>query len=75
MYNGVEKRILEKMSTKLVMKKTEIMAIISKDVSSPRQVLKSVMKALSQRGLVVPVYAYESTFAITQKGIKEASRL
>lgn len=75
MYNGIEKKILEKMSKKLVMKKTEIMTIINKDVSSPNQVLKSVMKMLSQRGLVVPVYAYESTFAITQKGIKEASRL
>jgi len=74
MYDGIEKKILKEMSRRLVVKKIELLEFAKKQKIS-RNTINAVSKMLVQKGLLTTVYASESTFAITQKGIREANRL
>lgn len=70
-YDGLERKILERMKTLLVARKSELMDLVKEESSNPRNVVEVIVKALIQKELIIPIYASESTFAITQKGIKE----
>lgn len=73
-YDGVSKKILGMFREKLVVRKSELVALIAEDVGknpgNPRTVVEAVTKGLIQKGLITPLYASESTFAITQRGMK-----
>lgn len=73
-YDGISKKVLEVFREKLVVRKIELIELIREDVgknpSNPRAVVESVTKMLVQKGLITPLYASESTFAITQRGMK-----
>ena len=75
MYDEVARKILERMGEKLVARKSELIEYVKNNVKinprDPSSVVTSVLKALVQKGLITPVYASETTFAITQKGMKE----
>jgi predicted transcriptional regulator len=74
-YNEVAQKILKRMGEKLVMRKSELIEYIKNNVKinpkDPSDVVSSALKMLVQKGLITPVYASESTFAITQRGIRE----
>ena len=74
MYENVEKKILKIMSEKLVVRKTELIDLVRGDIKgnphSPKNVVDNITKTLVQRRLIVPLYASETTFAITQKGMR-----
>lgn len=70
-HDGVEKKILEKMGEMLVARKTELIQFVQDDVKNPKDVVGVVLNSLIQKKLITPVYASESTFAITQKGMKQ----
>ena len=74
MYDGIEKKMLEEMSRRLVAKKIELWEFAKKQKIS-KSAMDSVTKILVQKGMLTKIYASESTFAITQKGIREANRL
>ena len=69
-YDGVERKILVKMNEMLVVRRSELIKVVENDVKNPRDVVKVVLNSLAQRKLIIPIYASESTFAITQKGMK-----
>ena len=73
-YEQVAQRILEIMGERLVVRKSELIDFIKDDVKNPGnpwKVVDTITKMLVQRGLITPLYTSESTFAITQKGIRE----
>ena len=70
-FDGIEKKILEKLSKNLVMRKEEILEFLGEEVSNPKEIFKMVMSDLIQRGLVKYVYAGATCYAITQKGMRE----
>jgi len=74
MYDGLEKKILKEMSERLVARKVELWELAKKQKIS-KNAISTVTKMMVQKGLLTTVYASESTFAITQKGMREASRL
>ncbi|PIV68721.1 MAG: hypothetical protein COY38_04045 [Candidatus Aenigmarchaeota archaeon CG_4_10_14_0_8_um_filter_37_24] len=73
MENGIERKILEEMCERLVASKSEILGFLVKEDEIPTPVIDSVTKTLVQRGLLTKIYSSAPTFAITQKGMKEAS--
>ena len=56
-----------------MVRKSELVNHIKNDVNpdDPRKVVDSVIQRLVQQKLITPLYASESTFAITQTGMKE----
>ena len=74
MYDGIEKKILKEMSERLVARKIELWEFAKKQKIS-ESAINTVTRMMVQKGLLTTVYASESTFAITQKGMREASRL
>lgn len=56
-----------------MVRKSELVNHIKNDVNpdDPRKVVDSVIQKLVQQKLITPLYASESTFAITQQGMKE----
>jgi predicted transcriptional regulator len=70
------RKILERMTEVLVARKSELVELIKNDVNpeNPKTVVDMITKMLAQRGLITPLYACETTFAITQKGMKEINR-
>ena len=69
--NGVEKKLLEELSDSLVLRKSEIMKILS-DSKMKVGDINVITKNLIQKGYIAEVYASEKTYAITQKGMKNA---
>jgi len=73
-YDFISKKILEIFREKLVVRKGELIELIKDDVGAnpgnPRTVVEAVTKTLLQKGLIIPLYASETTFAITQRGMK-----
>ena len=75
MYEKIQKKIIKIMGEKLVARKSELIECVKGDIKgnphSPKSVVDSITKSLVQRGLIVPLYASETTFAITQRGMRE----
>jgi hypothetical protein len=75
MFEEIEKKIMKMMSEKLVARKSELIEHVKRGIKgnphSPKSVVDSVTKELVQKGYIIPLYASETTFAITQKGIRE----
>lgn len=63
------------MREKLVARKSELLEFVKGDIKgnphSPRSVVDSITQELIQKGLIIPLYATETTFAITQKGMRK----
>ena len=74
MEDGIERKILEEMAERLVAKKSEISNFLSEKGNFSKEAITAVTKSLLERGLLTPVYSSETTYAITQKGIKEVIR-
>ncbi|MEM5793158.1 MAG: hypothetical protein QXY45_02255 [Candidatus Aenigmatarchaeota archaeon] len=72
MEDGIEKKILQEMSNRLVANKSELIEIFKGKNIQP-SIIESTIKSLVQRGLLVPVYSSSPTFAITQKGLKQSN--
>ncbi len=70
------RKILQRMSEVLVARKSELVELIKNDVNpeNPRTVVDMITKMLVQRGLIMPLYACETTFAITKNGMKETNK-
>ena len=70
------RKILERMGEVLVARKSELVELIKNDVNpeNPKTVVDMITRMLAQKGLVTPLYACETTFAITKKGMKEISK-
>jgi len=69
----ITQKVLDKFKEKLVVRKGELVDLIIDDVKNPGnpwKVIDAITKMLLQKKLITPVYASESTFAITQKGMK-----
>ena len=73
MNNGIEKKILEKMATTLVASKSELISSLSKDANISKDIVVSAAKSLISKGFLTPVYSSETTYAITQKGMRESN--
>ena len=72
-YDTITQKVLKKFKEKLVVRKSELVDLIRDDLKNPgnpRKVIDMITKMLVQKKLITPVYASESTFAITQRGMK-----
>lgn len=72
MENGVERKILEEMAMRLVAKRSEIMGMFKGRDDVTRETIKVITKSLAQKGLLTMIHTSETSFAITQKGIRKA---
>ncbi|HDM05876.1 MAG TPA: hypothetical protein ENG34_01185 [Candidatus Aenigmarchaeota archaeon] len=72
-HEKIARKIIERMREVLVAKKSELVELVKNDInpSDPARVVDAVTKKLVERGLITPVYGFETTFAITRKGMKE----
>ena len=74
MYEKIQRKIMKIMNEKLVARESELIEYVKGDIEgnphSPKSVVDSITKTLVQRGFIVPLYASETTFAITQKGMR-----
>ncbi len=70
------KKILQRMGEILVARKSELVELIKNDVNpeSPKAAVDMITRMLIQRGLLTPLYACETTFAITKRGMKEIEK-
>ena len=75
MENGIEKKILQELCVRLVANKEEIMKFLSKDFEVPETVVNTITRSLVQKGMLTKIYSSTTSFAITQKGMKEANLL
>jgi len=69
MNDGIEKKILERMGEALVCRKSELVNHL-KQKSISEKSIDTVTKLMAQKGYLRIIYASETTFAITQKGMK-----
>ena len=71
-YDAITKKIIERMKEVLVARKTELIDFVKGDINpeDPKTVVGNILNELTQKGLITPLYASESTFAITQKGMR-----
>ena len=60
----------------LVARKSELVELIKGDLNpeNPKTVVDMITKMLIQKGLITPLYACESSFAITKRGMKEINK-
>jgi len=74
MYEDITKKVLEMFREKLVIRKSELVELIKDDVSknpgNPTEVVDAILKMFIQKKMITPVYASQTTFAITQRGIR-----
>lgn len=73
-YDMITQKVLDKFKERLVVRKSELVDLIRDDVKNPgnpRKVIDIITKTLIQKKVIISVYASESTFAITQRGMKE----
>jgi hypothetical protein len=70
------RKILVRMGEVLVARRSELVELIKNDVNpeNPKTVVEMITKMLVQRGLITPIYACETTFAITKAGMKEINK-
>jgi len=72
-YDRITKKVLDKFKERLVVRKSELVDLIRDDArnpGNPRKVITVITKTLVQKKLITPIYASETTFAVTQKGMK-----
>ena len=72
MEDGIEKKILEEMCFRLVATKKELADFIS-EKNGAANAVDSITKSLVERGLLIKVYSATTSFAITQKGMKQSN--
>jgi len=72
MYEKIQKKIMKMMKEKLVARRSELIKHVKGDINphNPKTVVDNITKTLVQRGFIIPLYASETTFAITQKGMR-----
>jgi len=74
MYEKIIKKIMGLMGEKLVVRRSELLESVKGDIKgnphSPKEVVDSITKMLVQKGFITRIYASETTFAITQKGMR-----
>jgi len=73
--DGLEKQLLKKLSKNLVMRKDEIIQFLLDKTDDPITAMKIITGNLIEKGLITCGYFGESCFAITQKGMKEVSKI
>jgi len=75
MYDKITKKVLERFRDKLVVRKSELVELIRDDVSknpgNPSEMINVITKILVQKKMITPLYMSQSTFAITQRGVRE----
>ena len=71
--NGIEKKLLRKLSEVLLMREEEIKNFLKRETGeNPEVIFRAVVPRLLERGLVRYVYTGDACYAITQTGLKEA---
>jgi hypothetical protein len=72
MNDGFEKEVMKKMRTSLVANKRELLDRVKNRAKNPKIKMNNVLGELVNKGWIIPLYGSETTFAITQKGMKES---
>lgn len=70
--DGFEREVMKKMRRSLVVNKVELLEQVKNKTKNPKTRMNNVLKELIDRGWIVPLYGSETTFAITQKGMRES---
>lgn len=69
---GIEKEIMKIMREKLVSNKHEILNQLLKDKKNSKANIVKMLEKLAEKKWITPLYGSMTTFAITQKGIRES---
>ncbi len=72
--NNIEKKILDKMAESLVVNRSELYNIAGANNKKQRTTVENAIKLLVERGLITPIYSSQTTFAITQNGVRAAKK-
>ena len=75
MYEKIIEKIMGLMGEQLVVRKSELIEHVKGNIKgnphSPKEVVDSITRMLLQKGFITRIYASETTFAITQKGMRQ----
>jgi len=74
MNDGIERKILQQIAEKLIMKKEE-MFFLADGQEKALDVVNAAVKNLLNTGMIAVTPVGESTFAVTQKGMREARKV
>ena len=73
--DGMERELLKELSSRLVMRREEVIAFLSRFTDDPKGAAKAVTEGLMRKGLIAYAYFGEGTYAITRAGMEAARGL
>lgn len=73
MEDGIEKKILQEMSERLVAMSSEIFGFFESRKDVTPDMVKSATRGLVEKGFLKVINMAETSYAITQKGMKETN--
>jgi len=74
MNGGIENEILKQIAEKLLMKKQE-MLVLASGREDAVQIVNSALNSLLAKGMITAAPVGDGTFAVTQKGMREARKV
>ena len=72
MDDGFETEVLKQISEKLLMKKEEIILLIQGKVDDPLKIANEIVSSLLNQGFIAVAPVGNSSYAVTQKGMRAA---
>lgn len=72
MNDGFEKEVLLQFVEKLLMKKVEVVLMLKDRTENPNQIAGEILSRLTSQGMIAVAPVGDSTYAVTQKGIRAA---
>ena len=75
MNDGFQKEVLKQIAEKLLLKKVEITLSLQGRVDNPSQVASEIISNLLKEGLIAVAPVGDGTYAVTQRGMREAAKV
>ena len=72
--NGFEKKVLDKMAESLVVNISELFAATGAKNKKDKTEVENAIKVLIEKQFITPIYSSQTTFAITQSGVRTAKK-
>jgi len=72
MNNGFEAEVLKQVAEKLLMRKEEIILLLQGKVDNPLKTANETVSSLVKQGFITVAPVGNSTYAVTQKGMRAA---
>lgn len=75
MNDGFEKEVLQHIAERLLLKKIEIVLMLKDRTDDPNRAANEILSSLLRQGMIALTPAGDSTYAVTQKGMRETAKV